>query len=255
MTVMTGQPPTPPSDVWPLPIPDGTRAAAIPERLRELLSNARLGARVIHRRSVADPVLRHVLRAELLLRLGQRQVALTHARTAIQALGEHEPPGAGRLLLAMTVLVDIRCCTGDPLTADTCTSLLDLARDHGDQPRAVLAEALYCVAVYQHTDCRCGRRLLGELTDRYRRSHGDTPVTGLLTDGLNSMRHRCAQPPAAPPLATTPLGVLPGGLLHPDLRRPPAGYLRSRIDTQPGSHRCRPSSEPTAVPAVTGQAS
>ncbi|GIM94397.1 hypothetical protein [Paractinoplanes toevensis] len=238
MIRLTGQSPTPPSDVWQLPLPHG--GTSIPERLRgSLLELPRLAVRVIHSNSVVDPVLRNALRAELHLRLGQRTTAHAHARAAVDAARQERPVDADRLLLAAQIAADIACTTTDPGAEDDVVLFASLAPACGDHRRVLLAEAITAVHAYQTGGCT---HALDLLDDTITSAHHQAAATfaGMLLAGASAMSSRCRTPSEAVPLLTRALQPSPGGLLHPDLDHPAYGYLRSRVTARPGRHTCRP---------------
>ena len=253
MDSRTGQPATPPSDVWPLPINHGTGAASVPERLRELLlAYPRLAVRVIHAQSVRDPLLLSVLLAELHQRIGRREAAAGHARTAVDITGA-DPAGSPRQILAALMHADLACTLGSITAPPLCRQLQRLTGVADDSSRGLIADALHAVAVYQHTDCQAGHRLLAGLLERHR-DRSTAAVVTMLADGLTAMDEHCG-PRSRIALVTVRLEPPPGGLLHPDLDKPHPDYLSSRIRAQPARHICpRPHPAPSPAAAGTEQA-
>jgi hypothetical protein len=189
--------------------------------------------RLLTERRVPDPVLRHTLRAETTVRLNRPREAMTCASRAVHHAVQQEPPTAGRLLPAVTVLADAAVLAGAPDTIATCTDLIDLAHQFGDDHRATIGAGLHAVAVYHQRSCHEATDLLLRLVY----DGDDTATRTAITLAQHSMDGCCARrnephrPPAVPPVITA------GGLVQPTLT--PA-FLADRFQRWVGIHDCTP---------------
>jgi hypothetical protein len=225
----------------PAPAGPGALAGRIPGRvLQTARSNPLLAIRLLHPRTVADPVLLAILRAEVHLRLTQRTQATSEALRAATLAAHETPVTAERMLTAATVLADLCCTTDDPDAAAVCTDLRELADRFSDTPRAQLADILHAVAVYQRVDCRRGRTLLAHLHEQAEQA-GHHPFAATLAAGLPTMDAWCTPPLCGPFLLTRPLTPVPGGLLHPDPAAVSPTWIAERIRAHgcAGTHRPR----------------
>lgn len=200
-----------------------------------LLEAARTDPETAMRLLRADPwdddVLRTALAAEIRLQLGWRD-AFNCAFSAHLTAAHEEPQEPSRILLTYAVLADAASCHGNPATPRVCLQYRQLARTLDQPQRALLAEALYAVAVHHHRDCAHGIDLMTDLYSRHRHRYGDSgPVNRMLVRALEAMTDHHDHPPSPPPPDRGGLTPMPGGLLHPDPAQPLENCLADRVRT------------------------
>lgn len=228
------------------------------DRIRELTRrNPQQAMAALERTTITDPIVIAVLRAELLLRIGQPVAAVEEAARAAR-LAEDGPLEAP----ATTVLADVACTTGRTHQATrACTRLVDLsahrlilaqpqARQHlrgenvhldgrsGRQlddavarelPRIRLATILTAVATYHDGDCRAARARLHRMRCMLDCLGGDRKLVPALAAGVKAMDAWCTPPRCRPAILTRPLDPVLGGLLQPDPAAVTAAWFSDRI--------------------------
>jgi hypothetical protein len=217
---------------------DGPEKPCLPslDHLRRIVvTNPGFAERLLTERRVPDPVLRHTLQAEILIRLGNTSDAATVATRAVQTAAQEDPVAPARLLPAAVILADCAVLSGAPDAAGSCIDLKHLARNYADHSRMIIAVALRGVAIYHQQSCQHARRLFNGLHVLQARVASAGAIDAALVhardtiDACCTARRLAHQPPSQRPAFTV------CGLVQP---QPAPGALADRILRLPGRHDC-----------------